>query len=171
MLCLGLVIINLSSRLFLFLWLVTKVFYHTSKKPEIPFLTFFKNNSNNYMHIHIGEGNGTPLQDSCLENPWTEEPGRLQSMGSQSQIRLSDFTFTFHFHIREGTGNLLQCSCLENPRDAEPGGLLSMGSHRVRHHGSDLAAAAAAYIHIYTYVCVYRKIERYAISLTVEIRI
>ena len=28
-----------------------------------------------------GEGNGTPLQHSCLENPWTEEPGRLQSMG------------------------------------------------------------------------------------------
>ena len=30
-----------------------------------------------------GEGNGTPLQYSCLENPWTEEPGRLQSMGSR----------------------------------------------------------------------------------------
>ena len=30
----------------------------------------------------VGEGNGTPLQYSCLENPWTEEPGRLQSMGS-----------------------------------------------------------------------------------------
>ena len=29
-----------------------------------------------------GEGNGTPLQYSCLEIPWTEEPGRLQSMGS-----------------------------------------------------------------------------------------
>ena len=29
-----------------------------------------------------GEGSGTPLQYSCLENPWTEEPGRLQSMGS-----------------------------------------------------------------------------------------
>ena len=30
-----------------------------------------------------GEGNGNPLQYYCLENPWTEEPGRLQSMGSQ----------------------------------------------------------------------------------------
>ena len=28
-----------------------------------------------------GEGNGNPLQYSCLENPWTEEPGGLQSMG------------------------------------------------------------------------------------------
>ena len=30
--------------------------------------------------------------------PWMEEPGRLQSMGSLSRMRLSDFTFTFHFH-------------------------------------------------------------------------
>ena len=30
-----------------------------------------------------GEGNGNPLQYSCLENPWTEKPGRLQSMGLQ----------------------------------------------------------------------------------------
>ena len=30
--------------------------------------------------------------------PWTEQPGRLQYMGSQSQTRLRDFTFTFHFH-------------------------------------------------------------------------
>ena len=33
--------------------------------------------------------------------PWMEEPGRLQSMGSLSQARLSDFTFTFHFHALE----------------------------------------------------------------------
>ena len=32
--------------------------------------------------LAIGEGNGTPLQYSCLEIPWMEEPGRLQSMGS-----------------------------------------------------------------------------------------
>ena len=30
-----------------------------------------------------GEGNGKPLQYSCLENPWKEEPGGLQFMGSQ----------------------------------------------------------------------------------------
>ena len=30
-----------------------------------------------------GEGNGNPLQYSCLENPWTEEPGGLQSMWLQ----------------------------------------------------------------------------------------
>ena len=33
--------------------------------------------------------------------PWTEQPGGLQSMGSLSQTRLSDFTFTFHFHAWE----------------------------------------------------------------------
>ena len=31
--------------------------------------------------LTVAEGNGTPLQYSCLENPWTEDPGRLQSMG------------------------------------------------------------------------------------------
>ena len=33
--------------------------------------------------------------------PWTEEPGRLQSMGSLSRTQLSNFTFTFHFHVLE----------------------------------------------------------------------
>ena len=34
--------------------------------------------------LYAGEGNGTPLQYSCLENPMDREnPGRLQSMGSQ----------------------------------------------------------------------------------------
>ena len=50
--------------------------------------------------------------------PWTEEPGRLQSMGSLK----SDTTERLHFHfslscIGEGNGNPLQCSFLENPRD------------------------------------------------------
>ena len=51
--------------------------------------------------------------------PWTEEPGRLQSMGS---LRV-DTTERLHFYfslscIGEGNGNPLQCSCLENPRDS-----------------------------------------------------
>ena len=37
-----------------------------------------------------GGGHGNPLQYSCLRIPWTEEPGGLQSMGSQSQTQLSD---------------------------------------------------------------------------------
>ena len=51
--------------------------------------------------------------------PWTEEPGRLQSMGvAKSRTRLSDFTFHLSLScIGEGNGNPLRCSCLENPRD------------------------------------------------------
>ena len=37
-----------------------------------------------------GEVNGYPLQYSCMENPWTPETGRLQSMGLQSWTKLSD---------------------------------------------------------------------------------
>ena len=50
---------------------------------------------------------------------WTEEPGRLQSMGSL-RVRHDWATSLFHFSlscIGEGNGNPLQCSCLENPRD------------------------------------------------------
>ena len=43
--------------------------------------------------------------------PWTEEPGRLQSMGS---LIVGHFSLSC---IGEGNGNPFQCSCLENPRD------------------------------------------------------
>ena len=75
--------------------------------------------------------------------PWTEEPGKLQSMGSL-RVRQTE-RFPFHFSlscIGEENGNPLQCSCLENPRKGEPGGLPSIGSHRVGHDCSDLAVAA-----------------------------
>ena len=43
-------------------------------------------------------GNGNPLQYSCLENPHgQEEPGRLQSMGSQSWTQLSDKAHIIRF--------------------------------------------------------------------------
>ena len=46
--------------------------------------------------------------------PWTEEPGRLQSMES---LRVGHDLATSLSRIREGDGNPHQCSCLENPRD------------------------------------------------------
>ena len=52
--------------------------------------------------------------------PWTEEPGRLQSMGSLGVRQVRHERLHFHFsllRIGEGNGNPLQCSCLENPRD------------------------------------------------------
>ena len=52
--------------------------------------------------------------------PWTDEPGRLQSMGSLELERTKRLHFDFSLScIGEGNGNLLQCSCLENPKDGE----------------------------------------------------
>ena len=66
--------------------------------------------------------------------PWMEEPGGLQSMGSKSQARLSDFTFTFHFHaLEKETATHSSVLAWRIPGTGEPGGLLSMGSHRVGH--------------------------------------
>ena len=78
--------------------------------------------------------------------PWTEEPGRLQSMGSlKSRTRLSNFTFTFPFHaLEKETETHSSIFAWRIPGTGQPGGLPSMGSHRVGHDGSDLAAAAAA---------------------------
>ena len=64
--------------------------------------------------------------------PWTEKPGRLQSMGSLSRTGLSDFTFTFHFHILEKEmATHSSILAWKIPGMGEPGGLPSMGSHRV----------------------------------------
>ena len=50
----------------------------------------------------MGEGNGTPLQYSCLENPMDRGAGWAAVHGvTKSQTRLSDFPFTFHFHALE----------------------------------------------------------------------
>ena len=78
-----------------------------------------------YLHLYslekdCGDGNGTPLQYSCLENPMDGAWWATVHGVAKSWTRLSDFTFTFHFPlscIGEGNGNPLQCSCLEKPRD------------------------------------------------------
>ena len=72
-----------------------------------------------FPHILHGEGNGTPLQYSCLENPKDRGAWWAAVHGvAKSRTRLRDFTFHFSLScIGEGNGNPLQCSCLENPRD------------------------------------------------------
>ena len=66
--------------------------------------------------------------------PWAEEPGRLQSMGSQSRTRLSGFTFTFHFHaLEKEMATHSSVLAWRIPGTGKPGGLPSMGSHRVGH--------------------------------------
>ena len=63
---------------------------------------------------------------------WTEEPGRLQSMGSLSWTRLSDFPFTFHFHaLEKEMATHSSALAWRIPGTGKPGGLPSMGSHRV----------------------------------------
>ena len=63
---------------------------------------------------------------------WTEEPGRLQSMGS---LRVGhDFTFTFHFHAWEKEmATRSSILAWRIPGTVEPDGRLSMGLHRVGH--------------------------------------
>ena len=98
------------------------------------------------MLLNFREGNGNPLQYSCLENPmdggawWAAVHGIVKS-----QTQLSDFTFTFHFHALEKEmathSSALTWRILGT---GEPGGLPSLGSHRVGHDWSGLVATAAA---------------------------
>ena len=72
-------------------------------------------------HTLVGEGDGTPLQYSCLENPMDGGAWWAAFHGvAKSRTRLSGLHFQFSLScIGEGNGNPLQCSCLENPRDWE----------------------------------------------------
>ena len=81
----------------------------------------------------LGEGNGTPLQYSCLENPtdggawWSAVHGVARSW-----TQLSDFTFTFHFHaLEKEMATHSSVLAWRIPGTGELGGLPSMGSHRV----------------------------------------
>ena len=95
--------------------------------------------------ILCGEGSGTPLQYSCLENPMDGGAWWAAVHGvTKSRKQLSDFIFTFHFHALEKE-MAIHSSVLawRIPGMGEPGGLPSIGSHRVGHDWRDLAAAAA----------------------------
>ena len=86
--------------------------------------------------IYIGEGNGTPLQYSCLENPTDGGAWKAAVHGvAEGWTWLSDFTFTFHFHALEKE-MAIHSSVLawRIPWTGEPGGLPSMGSNRVGHN-------------------------------------
>ena len=113
-----------------------------------------------WLHFHfslscVGEGNGNPLQYSCLGNPMDGEAWWAAVHGvAKSRARLSDITFTSHFHALEK--EMAPHSSVLAWRISgteEPSGLPSMGSHRIRHNWSDLAAAAAAAIFIVFVYC------------------
>ena len=83
----------------------------------------------------VGEGNGTPLQYSCLQNLMDGGAWKAAVHGvAKSRTGLSDFTFPFHFHALEKEMET-HSSVLtwRIPGKGEPGGLPSIGSHRVGH--------------------------------------
>ena len=85
-----------------------------------------------------------PTPVLLLGNPWMEEPGRLQSMGSRRVghdwvTSLSLFSF---MHWRRKWQTHSSILAWRIPGMGEPGGLPSMGSHRVGHDWSNLAATA-----------------------------
>ena len=83
-----------------------------------------------------GEGNGIPLQYSCLENPMDAGAWKAAVHGvTEGQARLSDFPFTFHFHaLEKEMETYSSVLAWRIPGTGKPGGLPSMGSHRVRHN-------------------------------------
>ena len=82
-----------------------------------------------------GEGNGDPLQYSCLENPMNGGAWKAAVHGiAAGQTRLSDFTFTFHFHaLEKEMATHSSVLALRILGMGEPGGLPSLESHRVGH--------------------------------------
>ena len=117
---------------------------------KIPWTGVTESDTTEQLHFHfslscIGEGNGNPLQGSCLENPRDGGAWWAAIYGvAQSRTRLSDFTFTFHFRaLKKEMAAHSRVPAWRIPGMGEPGGLPSMGLHRVAHDWSDLAAAGA----------------------------
>ena len=83
-----------------------------------------------------GEGNGTQLQYSCLENPMDGGAWKAAvHVVAEGRTQLSDFTFTFHFHaLEKEMSTHSSVLAWRIPGMGEPGGLPSMGSHRVGHY-------------------------------------
>ena len=91
-----------------------------------------------YTHTHTyisGEGNCTPLQYSCLENPMDGGAWKAAVHGvAEGWTRLSDFTFIFHFPaLEKEMATHSSVLAWRIPGTGEPGRLPSMGSHRVGH--------------------------------------
>ena len=84
----------------------------------------------------VREGNGTPLQYSCLENPMDRGAWWAAVHGvTKGRTRLSDFTLTFHFQaLEKEMATHSSVLAWRIPGTLEPSGLLSMGLHRVGHN-------------------------------------
>ena len=90
---------------------------------------------NDQVIYSTGEGNGTPLQDSCPENPMDGGTWEAAVHGvAEGRTRLSDFAFPFHFHaLEKEMATHSSVLAWRIPGTGKPGGLPSMGLHRVGH--------------------------------------
>ena len=120
--------------------------------PEVSFMTIVKVKVKSLSHVRQFATPWTVAPETAMaphtstlawKIPWTEQPGRLQSMGLL-KVRhdwVTSFSlFTFHALEKEMATH---SSAWRIPGTGEPGGLPFMVSHRVGHDWSDLAAAAA----------------------------
>ena len=123
--------------------------------------------------ITLGEGNGNPLQYSCLENPmdrgawWAVVHGVTKSRTLTEQLH-------FHFHaLEKEMATHSSILAWRIPGTAEPGGLQYVGSHRVGHDWSDLAAAALLLCarhcsKIYIYIFIYDNIPHLTLKTALQ---
>ena len=113
----------------------------TEESGGLPSMGCKESDTTERLHSHFslsctGEGNGTPLQCSCLENPMDGGAWWAIVHGvAKSRTRLSDFTFTFHFHaLEKEMAPHSSILAWRIPGTEEPGGLpYTTGSHRVGH--------------------------------------
>ena len=121
------------------------------QKPHL----FFKQSSCNFVCFLLSynmEKAMAPHSSTLVRKiPQTEEPGRLQSMGSLRVNR----TERLHFHfslscIGEGNGNPLQCSCLENPRDRGAWWAAIYGVTQSRTRLKQLSSSSSSSYNIYS---------------------
>ena len=130
--------------IFLFSFCLEQEWYHAIRS-----YCYLFDSLQNYEHssMFIGEGNGTALQYSCLENPMDQGAWKAAVCGvAKSGTRLSDFTFTFHALEKEMATHS-SVLAWRIPGTGEPGGLPSLGSHRVRTQLKWLSSS----IHVYMY--------------------
>ena len=107
---------------------------------------------------YIGEGNGTPLQYSCLGNPMDRGAWWAAVHGvPKSRTQQSDFTFTFHFHaLEKEMATHSSVLAWRIPGTGEPSGLPFMGSQsRTQLKQLSSSSSSRTYMNINTNMCVY----------------
>ena len=106
-----------------------------SLPPEPPVFHSSCTNLQSYPQ-YTGEGSGTPLQYSCLENPMDGGAGKAAvHVITEGWTRLSDFTFTFPFYaLEKEMATHSSVLAWRIPGTGQTGGLLSLGSHGIRHN-------------------------------------